>query len=294
VFQAVEQECKWKNPADVRKFGRYNLVGIPADLKGLFSDAYSKGARIHSNSWGGGDPGSYDDQCRALDQFVWEHKDFCVVAAAGNDGPHAATVTTPGADPFVLTVGALDDRGTVAAGDDRESPFTSRGPTLDGFAKPDVLAPGERVLSLRARGSALDNPAPGIQDGNASLYARMSGTSVASAMVSGVAALVLAAHPRYTTTQVKGAIVGGAHRVTGSRTPGVDAALALVTHPDRVNALLMPSRLLLEMLARNGVKLESVSWEEISWEAVSWEAVSWEGVAWEGVNWESVAWESHR
>jgi hypothetical protein len=67
VFQAVEQECKWKNPADLQKYGRYLLAGIPADLKRLFSDAYARGARIHSNSWGGGNPGAYDDQCNALD-----------------------------------------------------------------------------------------------------------------------------------------------------------------------------------------------------------------------------------
>src|SRR2546429_3146164 len=56
------------------------------DLGPLFQFAYAQGARIHSNSWGGGDPGVYDDQCRQFDAFVWCHKDFCFVIAAGNGG----------------------------------------------------------------------------------------------------------------------------------------------------------------------------------------------------------------
>src|SRR5438132_1512199 len=217
-----------------------------------------------------------------------------VVTAAGNDGPKPGTVAMPGADPFVVTAGSFDDQGTTNPNDDRESEFSSRGPTLDGFAKPDVLAPGERVLSLRAAGSALDRIVHGQSEATPSLYTRMSGTSVSSALASGIAALVVAKHPTYSTTQVKGALVAGAHRVAGSPTPGADAPGSLVARPARVNADLVPSRLLLEMLARNGVSIASVSWEGISWESVSWETVSWEGVAWEGVNWETVAWETTR
>src|SRR5439155_22064461 len=99
-------------------YGRYLLAGIPADLKRLFSDAYSKGARIHSNSRGGGDPGSYDEQCRALDEFVWRHKDFCVVVAAGNDGTDSdgdgqinpMSMSSPGTAKNCITVGACENR----------------------------------------------------------------------------------------------------------------------------------------------------------------------------------------
>ena len=78
---------KWRPnaPAEI-KGERYVLAGIPTNLKPLFQYAYSQGARIHSNSWGGGDPGAYDDQCRQFDRFVWDNKDFCFVIAAGNDG----------------------------------------------------------------------------------------------------------------------------------------------------------------------------------------------------------------
>jgi hypothetical protein len=60
TFQAVEQEMKWKDPNNALRYGRYLLAGIPNDLTRLFNDAYKKRVRIHSNSWGGGDPGAYD------------------------------------------------------------------------------------------------------------------------------------------------------------------------------------------------------------------------------------------
>jgi hypothetical protein len=78
-LQAVQQQMDWKSPANATRYGRYLLAGIPLDLGDLFSYAYKKRARVHSNSWGGGDPGAYDSQCEQLDRFVWEHKDFCIL-----------------------------------------------------------------------------------------------------------------------------------------------------------------------------------------------------------------------
>ncbi len=214
-----------------------------------------------------------------------------VIAAAGNDGPVPGTIAIPGADPFVVTVGSFADQGTIALNDDRESLFSSRGPTKDGFTKPDVLAPGEHVVSLRAPGTAMDVSGPHTVDG--SLYARLSGTSASTAMVTGAAADVLEAHRSYSTTQVKGALVASGRRITGTRTPGLDVDDALTVHPARVNAGLLPSLVLVRLLAANGQLLGSgISWEGISWEGISWESVSWEGVAWESVSWEGVTWDS--
>src|SRR5207244_9273246 len=129
---------------------------------------------------------------------------IAVVAAAGNDGPDPRTVSMPGADPFVITVGSLADRGTPGWGDDRESVFSSRGPTRDGFAKPDVLAPGEHVVSLRVPGAALDREA--ADTAPAGPYARLTGTSASTAMATGAAADVLEAPQAYSPTQVKGVL----------------------------------------------------------------------------------------
>ena len=116
-----------------------------------------------------------------------------VVVAAGNLGPTAATVTKPADDPFVLSVGAVDDRGTPGLGDDMLPDFSSRGPTAaDGLSKPDLVAPGGHLISLRAPGSAIDTDFPPASPGP---YRRGSGTSMATGVVSGVVALMFQMQP---------------------------------------------------------------------------------------------------
>lgn len=68
-----------------------------------------------------------------------------VAAAAGNSGPAAGTINTPGINPHIITVGAVDDRGTVDTKDDGIASFSSRGPTIDGLNKPDLVAPGINI-----------------------------------------------------------------------------------------------------------------------------------------------------
>ena len=159
VMQAVEQEAKWKNPADVQRFGRFGLFGIPTDLKVLFSDAFGKGARIHSNSWGGGDPGSYDDQCRALDQFVFDHRDFCVVCASGNDGTdndgdgkiNPMSVSSPATAKNCITVGACENKRTSFNAEHYGDwwPSDFRGRALQGLADGGQSEPGGRLQQPR-------------------------------------------------------------------------------------------------------------------------------------------------
>jgi serine protease AprX len=218
-----------------------------------------------------------------------------VVAAAGNDGPAPGTVAMPGADPFVVTVGSFADQGTLATNDDRESVFSSRGPTRDGFAKPDLLAPGEHIVSLRVPGTALDLDESGRHDGPGDLapsaYARLSGTSASTAMVTGAAAVLLEDHSGYKPAQVKGALIAGGRRVAATRTPGLDVDDALAARPARVNSGVLPSLVLLRVLAESGTGLPDIEWDGISWEGISWESISWEGVAWESVSWEGVTWD---
>jgi len=112
-------------------------------------------------------------------------------------------------------------------------------------------------------------------------------------MATGAAADVLEGHSAYSPTQVKGALIAGGRRIVGTRTPGLDVDDALTVRPARVNAGLLPSRVLLRLLAASGnVFSPGLAWEGISWEGISWESVSWEGVAWESVSWEGVTWDS--
>ncbi len=131
-----------------------------------------------------------------------------VVVSASNRGPDPATISKPADDPFVITVGALDDRGTAPVGDDRLPDFSSRGPTAaNGLSKPDVAAPGAHLVSLRAVGSEIDTRFPTYVDG---AYRQGSGTSMATGVVSGTAALVAQANPGIPPDRVKHALAATA------------------------------------------------------------------------------------
>ena len=138
-----------------------------------------------------------------------------VVAAAGNEGAQQDGVTfAPANDPWVITVGALDDKGTWVRGDDSLAPWSSRGLTQDGIRKPDMLAPGVGLVSTLAPGSDFADLCQAcIVDGR---YFRAGGTSMSAAVVSGAAALLIEEHPDWSPAQVKGALVSTLDEVPGA------------------------------------------------------------------------------
>jgi serine protease AprX len=125
-----------------------------------------------------------------------------VVAAAGNGGPAPLSIGVPGNNPYVITVGAFTDHYTPYDwNDDYLAPFSAAGPTLDGFVKPDLVAPGGHIVSTMHPGAFLlrEHQANKISQ----FYFSMAGTSQSAAVVSGVAALVRSANPQLTPDQVK-------------------------------------------------------------------------------------------
>jgi len=132
-----------------------------------------------------------------------------VVVAAGNDGSHAQTITIPGNSPYVVTVGAINTAETAGDWSDDTMPdFSAAGPTLDGFMKPDVVAPGVNVISHlhvdpddRSKSAYLARQHRAY-DANVSLYG-LSGTSMATAVASGVVALMIEARPNLTPDEIK-------------------------------------------------------------------------------------------
>jgi serine protease AprX len=163
---------------------------------------------------------SSDALCQAVQQ-AWQ-SGIVVVVAAGNGGRDNSantygygTITVPGNNPFVITVGAMNTRGTLGEGDDRIASYSSKGPTLvDHIAKPDLVAPGNLIFSVRKVGSTLDTSYPanqvpvsayamGAKSGQASAYFVLSGTSMATPMVSGAAALMLQLNGSLTPDEVK-------------------------------------------------------------------------------------------
>ena len=158
---------------------------------------------------------SYDADPLTLAALTAVNSGIVVVAAAGNNGRGAnghgqyGGVTSPGNAPWVLTVGASSHMGTVDRSDDTIAAFSSRGPTaIDAGAKPDLVAPGVGIESLSDPASAMYSTlAPYLLAGTISTpylpYLSLSGTSMATPVVSGTVALMLQANPSLTPNAVK-------------------------------------------------------------------------------------------
>jgi serine protease AprX len=140
-----------------------------------------------------------DPLCQAVSKAV--RAGLVVTVSAGNDGPGKGSIDSPGISPSAITVGATNDRSTVRESDDRIAAFSSRGPAIGGLLKPDLIAPGVNIVSLRADGSELDRTQPQNRVGRR--YFRMSGTSFSAPITAGSAALLLQKQPRLSPSQVK-------------------------------------------------------------------------------------------
>jgi serine protease AprX len=163
------------------------------------------------------EPAATDPLCEAVRRAV--SAGIVVVAAAGNAGETdtgvriLGGVTSPGNSPYAITVGATDTKGTSSRRDDSVASYSSRGPTKFDFAvKPDLVAPGARIVSLEALGSYLPTTYPLLHRAGAgnNAYMHLTGTSMATPIVSAAAALLLQGTPGLSTAHVKMALQAGA------------------------------------------------------------------------------------
>ncbi|HVM64934.1 MAG TPA: S8 family serine peptidase [Acidimicrobiales bacterium] len=211
-----------------------------------------------------------------LDQAVeaaWQ-AGVVVVASAGNAGPFNGTILTPGDDPLVITVGALDDLGSATARPVMTT-FSSVGPTSpDGWIKPDLVTSGRSVVSLRAPGSTVDVGNPQARIGTGNFVG--SGTSFSAAITSGAAALVLAAHAG-TPDDVKARLLGAAAPGPVGN-PFVDGHGAL-----DVALAAAQTSLRLSQPAPNAATAQghtvplSRTWRLSTWDPAAWAGSTWRG-----------------
>jgi serine protease AprX len=205
----------------------------------------------------------------------------------------------------VITVGAADIAGTVSTSDDTAAPWSAWGYTYDGFAKPEISAPGRYLIGPSPTNSTLTTSRPDAVVSTG--YLQLSGTSFAAPIVSGAAAAILAAHPRWTPDQVKGALMLSA-QATPAATPTslgvglVDAwAATQVTSPPNPNLALDQfvgadpnggSLPVFNTSAWQATALANPTWDAAAWGSAAWGSAAWGSAAWGSAAWGSAAWGS--
>src|SRR2546426_1765397 len=320
------------NVVDVRVLGRTGSGRISSVIRGIewvLAHRTVYNIRVINLSFGARANLSYRaDPMSAAVEIAWR-RGLVVVAASGNGGPERDTVVTPGIDPYVITVGATDDRGTVSRPDDMFAWFSAWG-SADSNAKPDLVAPGRRLVSIRVPGSALDTLFPDrvVMAQNGSTYFRLTGTSMATGVVSGAAALLLESRPNLTPDQVKALLVGTTQQYGQASGKGLpdpiadggglldaDAATVMATRdtaPD--DGGLLPGGLLLGGLVPSGLvpsALQPVAhlpsangglrpadgfaralYPVLFGSPLHWKDPTLGGIDWQALTWDSVVWDS--
>jgi serine protease AprX len=228
-----------------------------------------------------------------------------VVTAAGNyasNGQASGVPYAPGNDPFVITVGADDTNNTLSTSDDFAAPWSAWGYTPDGFAKPDLSAPGRYIIGPASAGTglALGRPSNVVSPG----WMELSGTSFSAPMVAGAAAELIAQHPTWTPDQVKGALMVSANPTAA--TPGslgvgeLNLAQAnLVATPPNPNAGLdrylttnSSGARVFNAAAWQAAALTNPTWDSAAWSDAAWSSAAWSSAAWSSAAWASAAWAS--
>jgi len=323
------------NIVDVRVLGSLGSGRISSVVRGIewvLAHRAVYNIRVINLSFGARANLSYRaDPMAAAVEIAWR-RGLVVVAASGNGGPAGGTVDTPGIDPYAITVGATDDRGTLGRGDDLLAWFSAWG-SADSNAKPDLVAPGRRIVSIRVPGSALDTLFPDriVVARNGSTYFRLTGTSMATAVVSGAATLLLARRPDLSPDQVKALLVSTTQpygqqsgQVLPDPTAGgsglldtyaaMTSALTIPAPPTGGSGGLLGGGLLTGTLqtvaplacANRALRPADgfaralfpvlygspLHWKDPTLGGIDWQALTWDSVVWDSIAWDNFAWDS--
>jgi serine protease AprX len=284
----------------VRADGSAYTGDVIAATDWIYTHAFSNNIRVANFSLRNSFPNyaGYDPLDAAV-RRLWL-SGTVVVASAGNNGP-GRMLYAPANDPFVITVGASDIADTVSREDDSNAQWSSYGATAEGFAKPELGAPGRWMIAPVPSTSTLATTfadrivTPG--------YMWMSGTSFSAPVVSGIAAQILARHPGFTPDQVKGALMLTA-KTAPLATPlslgigEVDAAAAAaVSNPPNPNLGLRQfvktdadGNPTFDWDTWNAQIATNASWTNASWTDASWTDASWTDASWTDASWTNASW----
>ena len=282
--------------------------------------------------------GTNSSQAYAVDPLAYAVEQawragIVVVAAAGNSGyqtgASAPGLADPAYDPQILAVGGADTMGTSTPWDDQVASFSATAASCSSSCRAaDLIAPGTHLQGLRLPGSYIDqnNPAGALSN----TYFRGSGTSEATAFVSGAVADLLQRYPQLTPDQVKAMLTSSCDKLAsynwkqqgcgeldmgkllGASVPSVFAAQQY-NAPGTGTGLLEASRGT-DHIALNGVALQGEqdifgmpfnsaamalleasghSWSGGAWNGSSWSGSSWSGSSWSGSSWSGSSWSGH-
>jgi serine protease AprX len=309
--------------------GSVDVTQVIAAIDWVAQHAHDAGLniRVLNLSYGTDSTQSYlvDPLAHAVEN-AWK-KGIVVVAAAGNAGYAAdrgsAGLTDPGSDPFVLSVAAANPNGTIATKNDTVATFSSSGCHGTCTKPPDLVAPGTSIVSLRDPGSLIDNTY-GATATVADRFFRGSGTSQATAVVSGAVALILQQRPTITPDALKRLLTSTSANLpnvpqTAQGSGEIDLAAALKRDtPTYVqakpasagNGSIDASRGSIH-LVMNGVPLQGeidifggpvnttalalsrtagTAWIDGNWNGHPWSGATWAGTSWAGASWLKSGW----
>jgi serine protease AprX len=258
---------------------------VVAGLQWIYDHRDRYGIRVVNLSVTAATPQSYHTSPLAAAAEVLWFNGIVVVVAAGNNG----ALHPPANDPFVITVGAVDENGTPDISDDVIPDWSAWGEDEAGRGKPDLVAPGRRLITTLAPNSLVANSYP--ESIVADHYVRLSGTSAAAAIVSGAVALMLQEEPNLNPDQVKARLWQSARPMDDRRAGrgyltvigALDAGTTESANTGvQISALLTPPEM--------PIYWDGVNWGGVYWGGVNWGGVNWGGVNWGGVNWGGVNW----
>ena len=262
----------------------------------ILKNASRLNIRVANLSIGETVPSSYRQSLLDLGvERLWAAGVF-VVVSAGNRGAGQVDFA-PANDPLAVAVGATDTHGTLDARDDSPANFSSSGKTFDGFAKPNLLAPGRLVAGVLAPQTALAQLAP-ARNVVAPGYAAISGTSFAAPQVAGAAAVAFQKHPSWSPDQVKWLLVR--HAVPLAHDGGRALRLGFLASyrgvPSRANqgvpALVCAPGTQCVGDGTVASRWNSSGWSQQSWQSGAWASTSWNSTSWNSTSWNSTSWNS--